>query len=103
MVTLAGSLPVMGPPAAVLADISNVDVDENGIPDVDHILNTSRDLTLAFEDAGLAGDYHVMVVLYMEGGGTFQPLPGIDYMAASPKITLGQGQQSVDLELMLIP
>lgn len=103
MVTLAGSLPVMGPPAAVLADISNGDVDENGIPDVDHILSTSKDLTLAFPDAGLSGDYHVMVVLYMEGGGTFQPLPGIDYMAASQKVPLGQGQVRVALELMMVP
>ncbi len=103
LVTLAGSLPVMGPPAAVLVDISNVDIDEDGIGDVDNILSASKDLTLAIPDAGLAGEYHVVVVLYMEGGGIFQPLPGVDYMGASQKVTLGQGQVSVDLQLQLAP
>jgi hypothetical protein len=103
MVTLAGSLPVMGPPAAVLADISNGDSDGDGLGDVDNILNPARDLTLAFADAGLAGEYHIVVVLYMEGGGTFQPVSGIDYMAASGKLVLGQGQASVELELQLAP
>jgi len=39
----------------------------------------------------------------MEGGGVFQPVPGIDYMAASPSVTLGQGQAVVDVELELVP
>ncbi len=103
MVTLASSLPVMGPPAAVLADISNDDSDGDGIPDVDNILSGDKDLTLAFKDAGLTGDYHVMVVLYMEGGGVFQPVPGVDYMAASGKLTLGSGQATTELELQLVP
>ena len=103
LVTLAQSLPVMGPPAAVLADISNGDIDGDGIGDVDNILSASKDLTLAIPDAGLSGEYHVVVVLYMEGGGTFQPSSGIDYMGASPKVTLGQGQVSVDLQLQLVP
>ena len=38
----------------------------------------------------------------MEGGGAFQPVPGIDYMAASSKMQLGQGQTRVDLELELV-
>jgi hypothetical protein len=58
---------------------------------------------LPIKDAGLSGGYHVVVVLYMEGGGTFQPLPGVDYMAASAKLTLGQGQAVADLELQLVP
>jgi protoheme ferro-lyase len=103
LVTLAPSLPIMGPPAAVLADISNGDIDGDGIGDVDNILSASKNLPLAISDAGLTGEYHVVVVLYMEGGGTFQPLPGIDYMGASQKVTLGQGQVSVDLLLQLAP
>ena len=55
------------------------------------------------KDAGLTGDYHVMVVLYMEGGGVFQPVPGVDYMAASQKLTLGSGQAITELELQLVP
>lgn len=102
LVTLASSLPVLGPPAAVLAEISNADSDGDGIGDIERILDTSKDLILAFEDVGLSGSYHVVVVLYMEGGGTFQPVPGVDYMAASGLIELGQGQAVVDLELELV-
>jgi protoheme ferro-lyase len=103
LVTLASNLPVMGPPAAVLVEISNADSDGDGLGDVERILNSSRDLTLAIADVGLSGSYHVVVALYMEGGGTFQPVPGVDYMAASGKIELGQGQAKVDLELELVP
>jgi hypothetical protein len=102
LVTLSASLPVAGPPAAVLVEISNGDSDGDGIGDVERILNTSRDLTLAIEDVGLSGNYHVVVALYMEGGGIFQPVPGVDYMAASDNIPLGQGQAKVDLELELV-
>jgi hypothetical protein len=102
LVTLAASLPVAGPPAAVLVEISNGDSDGDGIGDVERILNASRDLTLAIEDVGLSGNYYVVVALYMEGGGTFQPVPGVDYMAASDNIPLGQGQAKVDLELELV-
>lgn len=103
LVTLASSLPVLGPPAAVLVEISNGDSDGDGIGDVERILNDSRDLTLAIEDVGLNGSYHVVVALYMEGGGTFQPVPGVDYLAASGKLLLGQGQGKVALELELVP
>jgi hypothetical protein len=103
LVTLASSLPVLGPPAAVLAEISNADSDGDGIGDVERILNGSKDLTLAIEDVGLTGSYHVVVALYMEGGGAFQPVPGIDYLAASGKMGLGQGQAKVELELELVP
>jgi hypothetical protein len=103
LVTLASSLPVVGPPAAVLVEISNADSDGDGIGDVERILNASRDLTLAIADVGLTGSYHVVVALYMEGGGVFQPVPGIDYLAASELIDLGQGQERVNLELELVP
>jgi hypothetical protein len=103
LVTLADTLPVTGPPAAVLAEISNADSDGDNIGDVDRILGADMDLTLAFSDAGVTGQYHVVVALYMEGGGVFQPVPGIDYMAASPPLELGSGQQDVTLDLELVP
>ena len=103
MLTLASNLPVTGPPAAVLATIENVDNDGDGIGDVDRILNGSRDLTLTVEDVGLTGDYHVVAVLFMEGGGVFAPVPGIDYMASSERQTFGAGQVNVTLDLELIP
>ena len=75
----------------------------DSIGDVDQILNPSRDLVLALPDVGTTGDYHVMVVLFMEGGGQFAPVSGVDYMAASGPVTLGAGQVAVELELMLVP
>ena len=102
LITLADSVPLAGPPAAVLADISNGDVDADGIGDIDSILSGSNDLTLAFEDVGVTGNYHVIVALYMEGGGTFQPVSGIDYIATSSKLDLGHGQVTADLQLELV-
>ena len=104
ILTLAQDVPVTGPPAAVLATIDNLDLDGNGIEDVDQILNSSRDLVLALEDVGIPpGEYHVIAALYMEGGGQFQPVPGIDYMATSIKKALGQGMEEVVLELEPVP
>ena len=92
-----------GPPAAVLATIDNVDADSDGQGDVDQVLNPSRDLVLALPDVGVVGDYHVAAVLFMEGGGQFAPVSGVDYMAASAPMSLGAGQVGVSLELMLVP
>ena len=47
----------------------------------------------------MTGDYHVVVALYVEGGGQFQPVIGTDYMVGSEKVTLGNGPIEVDLEL----
>ena len=66
---------------------------------MERILNASR---VAIAEVRLTGSYHVVVALYMEGGGAFQPVPGIDYLAASGKVDLGQGQAKVDLELELV-
>ena len=44
-----------------------------------------------------------MAVLFMEGGGTFAPVPGVDYMAASGPLTLGKGKAEVSFELELVP
>ncbi len=103
VLTLSSQFPVTGPPDAVLATIQNVDNDGNGVGDVDQILSASRDLTLSVTDVGVAGDYHVLAVLFMEGGGVFAPVPGVDYMAASGPRTFGQGVVEVPLELELIP
>ena len=102
MVTLAGDLPVTGPPAATLVTVQNVDADDDGTGDVDQILKPSRDLVLAIKDVGVTGDYHVVVTLFMEGGGQYIPVPGVDYMTSSAKLTFGQGKQDVALELKLV-
>lgn len=95
-VVLASQLPLTGMPDAILATIENSDSDGDGERDVDQILNSSRNLVLALEDVGVSGDYHVMAILYMEGGGQFQPVPGVDFMASSETLTLGQGKADED-------
>ena len=35
------------------------------------------------DPGGLSGDYYVLVVLFMPGGGTQAPKSGIDYVATS--------------------
>ena len=102
MLTLSETMPPAGPPIP-LAIINNIDKDGDGELDVDQILSASKDLVLAIEDVGVTGDYHVVAGLYVEGGGQYEPLPGVDYMAATEKLTLGAGQVSIELELALVP
>ena len=103
MFTLATELPVTGVPAAILATIDNVDADGDGLLDVDQVLSTQQDFVFAMEDVGVASSYHVIATLYVEGGGQFQPVPGVDYMASSEKLALGAGQVSVNLDLVPVP
>ena len=103
MFTLATELPVTGVPAGILATIDNVDADGDGLLDVDQVLGTGRDFIFTMEDVGVASSYHVIATLYVEGGGQFQPVPGVDYMASSEKVALGAGQVRVDLDLQPVP
>ncbi len=103
MLVMDDQLPITGPPDVTLATIQNVDNDNDGTGDIDQVLNSSRDLVLSVEDVGVAGQYHVMAVLFMEGGGTFAPVPGVDYMAASGLLTFGDGKVEVSLDLELVP
>lgn len=103
MVTLATEVPVTGIPAAILATIPNIDKDGDGEMDVDQILSSSQELTLGFEDVGTTGEYYVVAVLYVEGGGQFQPVSGVDYMTNSSKVKLGEGKVEVILELTPAP
>ena len=50
IITLAENFPVTGPPAAVLATIDNLNLNENGVRDVDQVLNSSRNRVLALEE-----------------------------------------------------
>jgi hypothetical protein len=98
VITLAKDLPLTGMPVAILAMIDNTDEDGDGLLDVDQILSPGQDVTLAVEDVGLTGDYHIVVGVYVEGGGQFQPVSGIDYLAASDKVTFGGGTVVTALE-----
>ena len=55
------------------------------------------------DDVGVTGEHHVVAVLYVEGGGRFQPDSGVDYMATSDKLTFGEGVVEVKLDLELAP
>lgn len=103
VIALVRNLPATGPPDKTLASIENDAVDSGGIGAVDQVLGVGRDFILATKDTGLSsGDYYAMAVLYMEGGGMFAPVPSIDYMAVSEKLTVGKGQVRVTLELKLV-
>ncbi len=101
LITLAKDLPVTGIPVAVLGVIDNVDNDGDGALDVDQILAPGEDLVLGFDDVGVVGDFHVVARLYVEGGGEFQPVVGVDYLAASEKLTFGSGTAVAELELQV--
>lgn len=59
---------VAGPPAdiAALIDTPKVSVEEP--------------FYLVAEDIASEGDFYIFVALYNEGGGTFQPVPGVDHV-----------------------
>jgi hypothetical protein len=99
LVSMARELPATGMPVAMPAMIENTDRDGDGELDVDQVLAPGKDLTLAIDDVGLEGEYHVVAVAYVEGGGAFQPKPGVDYLAASEALTFGQGPVEAHLEL----
>jgi hypothetical protein len=100
---LSREAPMKGIPRAIPATIDNVDRDGDGELDVDQLLSPAHDLVLALEDVGETGDWHVVAVLYVDGGGRFRPKSGVDYMAHSEKVTLGEGKVEVILNLARAP
>lgn len=82
-----------------------------GMPDAfgDTILNPEIEAGSPFEfsttQAGLEGDYYLMVVVYCEGGGAGAfPVAGIDWVGAAGPLTLGPNTGEVDageVEIML--
>lgn len=91
--------PHKGIPTEIPVTIDNVDNDGDGELDVDQILSPSRDLVLAIDDVGVTGEFHVVAVVYVEGGGSFAPKSGVDFSAFSEKIPFGEGKVEVSLEL----
>jgi hypothetical protein len=67
------SLPIKGPPAAVLYERASPAVTP-GVPIV-----VRGDVT------GVTGELYVVAVLYMNGGGQFSPKAGVDYAAYGTK------------------
>jgi hypothetical protein len=100
---LSETYPMEGIPTNILASIDNVDADGDGWRDVDQLVNASNQILLSMEDAGAVGAYHLVAALYVEGGGTFQPKTGVDYMAGSEKLDFGSGPVWIDLRLSPAP
>ncbi|MBT8165980.1 MAG: VCBS repeat-containing protein [Acidimicrobiia bacterium] len=101
VVMLASEVPVTGMPNALLALVDNTDADGDGEMDVDQILAPGRDLVLSVEDVGLAGDYHIVAGVYVEGGGNFQPVSGVDYLSYSEMLTFGNGTVTAEIDMAL--
>jgi len=71
LVGLYDSLPPLGPPASLLAQVDDPEIG----PDEPFVLEVD-----SFPDTG---QLYVYVALYMEGGGTFVPVAGVDYVGQS--------------------
>jgi hypothetical protein len=86
-VVVVPQLPVAGPPAAILYQQKSPTVTA-GAP-----------WTIHGDATGVSGQYYVVVALYMQGGGSFSPKAGVDYVAeSSAKVAFGGGP--VDLGTM---
>jgi hypothetical protein len=73
VVALFDSLPPAGPPSGgVLAQQNNPTVTKG------------QTISLSDDISTIKGDYFLLAVLYMVGGGTFSPKKGVDYTASSP-------------------
>ncbi len=101
IVTLAEEIPVTGIPRVILAVVDNADADTDGELDVDQLFDEAGELVLGFADVGLSGEFYVVASIYVEGGGDFQPVPGVDYMAVSGPLTFGDGTVFTDLTFSL--
>ena len=70
-VVVVPKLPVAGPPAGVLYQAEQP------------VMTAGQSVTIEGDATGITGENYVVVVLYMQGGGSFQPKPGVDYAVAS--------------------
>ena len=70
-VVLYSSIPPAGPPDGIIVEIENPDLTPGGTFPV-------RILPALFN-----GEYYVWVNLYMEGGGEWAPVNGVDYIGAT--------------------
>lgn len=86
-VVLVDRLPVAGPPSSILY--------QESAPQ----LAAGQTLTVRGDASGVHGSFYVVVVLYMQGGGSFSPKAGVDYTVASAdKVTFGGA--AIDLGAM---
>jgi hypothetical protein len=85
VVAAFSKLPVAGPPdGGILMQVESPALTAGG--------------TFAVEGdvTGISGDYFVLAVVYMKGGGSFSPKDGVDYDAATAKALAFDGKSAVD-------
>ena len=91
LVAAFDQIPVTGPPAGILYQ---------GTP----AITAGATLTLTADATGLSGSKQVLAVLYVQGGGQFSPMPGVDYESAPETVTFGGSAASLGtLTLALVP
>ena len=87
---LYSSLPPMGPPDVILAQVSSPEI---GI---------GNNYAVELHPITASGDYHLYVSLYMEGGGEWMPASGIDYSLSTDAISFtGSAVDMGELKLIL--
>ncbi len=90
-VVASDTVPPMGPPAAIL------------LMDDDIEATAGESIELDLDTSSLSGDYFIIAILFMEGGGMFQPTAGVDYAAATDTAITFDGEPtdlgSLDLAL----
>ena len=91
LVAAFDNFPVTGPPAGILYQ---------GTPTV----TAGASLQLTVDATGLSGTKYVLAVLYVQGGGQFSPMPGVDYASAPETVTFtGKAMDLGTLTLALVP
>jgi hypothetical protein len=92
-VVVEAQLPPAGPPAGILYQANSP------------VLVAGQKLDVALDATGISGDYFVLVVLYMQGGGNFSPKSGVDYqVATTAKVHFDGGAHNLgELDLVLAP
>lgn len=91
LVAAFDSFPVTGPPAGILYQ---------GTP----AITPGASLQLTADATGLSGSKYVLAVLYVQGGGQFSPMPGVDYASAPESVTFtGKAMDLGTLTLAVVP
>jgi hypothetical protein len=83
-VVVTPTVPIAGPPAGILFQAKSP------------AITAGQPVTLHGDTTGVSGKYYVVVVLYMEGGGQFSPMAGVDYEAQSSSAVTFEGT-AIDL------
>jgi len=90
-IVLYSTVPPMGPPDGIVAEIETPE------------LTAGDSFPVRIQPAIFNGDYHVWVNLYMDGGGEWAPVNGVDYVGytAEPVVFDGTAISFDDISLSI--